>query len=242
MEEPTTEVSPEPTPEQAVEPNRTEAESDAPEPVDAETSQPEPADAEAIQPEQVVEALLFASDCPLPPAALAQLVGAGDARDVRKHVEALNTRYEQAGLSFRIELIAKGYQMLSLPAFQPWLTKLSRRTAENRLSPAALETLSVVAYRQPVLRVDVEAIRGVSCGEVLNRLREMGLIKIVGRSQDLGRPMLYGTTKRFLEVFGLSGLDDLPKLEGQLTPPAPQPTESMENTDTHSDADSPSSD
>jgi segregation and condensation protein B len=228
MEEPTTEDPAEPTPQQTVEPCQTEAED----------SQAESAEAEAIQPEQVVEALLFASDGPLAPATLAQLVGVGDARDVRKHVDALNARYEEAGLSFRIELIAKGYQMLTLPAFQPWLTKLSRRTAENRLSPAALETLSVVAYRQPVLRADVEAIRGVSCGEVLNRLREMGLIKIVGRSQDLGRPMLYGTTKRFLEVFGLSGLDDLPKLEGQLIPPAPsppaEPNEAPDDAEVHS--------
>jgi segregation and condensation protein B len=184
------------------------------------TPESSPALAElSVEPEQVLEALLFASDAPLTPQTLAQLMGAGDARDVRRYVENLNRRYQQANLSFRIEEIAKGFQMLSLPTFQPWLAKLASRCAETRLSPAALETLSVVAYKQPVLRAEVEAIRGVMCGEVLNRLREMGLIKIVGRAPEIGRPILYGTTKRFLEVFGLGSLEDLPKFESQLPPP-----------------------
>ena len=82
---------------------------------------------------------------------------------------------------------------------------------ETRLSQAALETLAIVAYKQPILRADVEAIRGVAAGEVLNRLRELNLVKIVGRAEEIGRPLLYGTTKKFLDVFGLGSLDDLPK-------------------------------
>ena len=103
--------------------------------------------------------------------------------------------------------------MLTLPAYNTWLTKLVRTRNDARLSPAALETLAIVAYKQPVLRAEIEDIRGVQCGEVINRLREMNLVKIVGRAEDLGRPMLYGTTKRFLEVFGLASLEDLPQVE-----------------------------
>jgi len=168
----------------------------------------------------VVEALLFCADGPLPGAKISQIVGAGDAKDVRKHVEALNQRYEQMGSTFRIEQIGGGYQMLTLPQYSQWVEKLKRARAESKLSQAALETLAIVAYRQPVLRADIEAVRGVAVGEVLNRLREMGLVKIAGRAEDIGRPMLYGTTKKFLEVFGLNDLGELPQVE-QLKPPPP---------------------
>ena len=182
--------------------------------------EPEPAPdaADTIEAQGVVEAILFATDSPLPPPRIAQIMGVGDARTVRKHVNALNERYEQMSSAFRIEEIAGGFQILTLPKFNPWLTALLRTRHDTRLSPAALETLAIVAYRQPVLRADVEAIRGVSVGEVLHRLREMNLIKIVGRDEQIGRPMLYGTTKRFLEVFGLASLKDLPKVE-ELKPP-----------------------
>jgi segregation and condensation protein B len=161
----------------------------------------------------IVEAVLFAADAPLPAGKLAQIVGVGDAREMKKHVAELNESYEQQGHSFRIEEIAGGFQMLTLPAYNTWLTKLVRTRNDARLSPAALETLAIVAYKQPVLRAEIEDIRGVQCGEVINRLREMNLVKIVGRAEDLGRPMLYGTTKRFLEIFGLASLEDLPQVE-----------------------------
>lgn len=175
-------------------------------------------DGETIDAENVVEAILFATDSPLPAARIAQIMGVGDARTVRNHIRALNELYERGGAAFRIQEIAGGYQMLTLPKFNPWLAKLLSARQQSRLSPAALETLAIVAYKQPVLRVEIEAIRGVAVGEVLNRLREMNLIKIVGRDEQLGRPMLYGTTKRFLEVFGLASLKDLPKVE-ELKPP-----------------------
>lgn len=162
---------------------------------------------------QVIEALLFASDTPLSGARVAELAGAGSAREVRRQVDALNEKYAECGLSFRIEAVARGYQMMTQPAYEKWLVKLHQERSQTRLTPAALETLSIVAYKQPVIRADVEAIRGVACGEVLNRLREMGLVRIVGRAEIVGRPMLYGTTKRFLQVFGLEDLDDLPPME-----------------------------
>jgi segregation and condensation protein B len=176
-----------------------------------------PGEAE-VTAQSVVEAVLFCAEEPLAPAKIAQILGTGDARDVRKHVDALNQRYEQMGCAFRIESIAGGYQMLTLAPYAGWVEKLRRVRAESKLSPAALETLAVIAYRQPVPRADIEAVRGVAVGEVLNRLREMGLVKVVGRAEDVGRPMLYGTTKMFLEVFGLNDLSELPKVE-QLKPP-----------------------
>lgn len=172
-------------------------------------------DSESAEPEprQIVEALLFASDTPLTAAKLADLAGLGTARDARNLIDTLNANYAEAGLSFRIEALAGGFQMLTLAAYRPWLSKLATHRSRGRLTPAALETLSIVAYKQPVIRADVEAIRGVACGEVLNRLREMGLVKMVGRAEVVGRPMLFGTTRKFLEVFGLASLDDLPAME-----------------------------
>ena len=159
-----------------------------------------------------VEAIVFASDAPLTTAkisSVAELPG----RVVKKSIEMLNQRYEQAGTAFRIDRIADGYQMLTLPEYHDVLSRLLRRRSESRLSQAAMETLAIVAYRQPILRADIEAIRGVACGEVLRGLMEKALIKIVGRAEILGRPMLYGTTRRFLETFGLANLDDLPRIE-----------------------------
>jgi len=172
-----------------------------------------PPPGESVTPEAIVEALLFSSDQPLPGVKIAQILGVGDAGDVRRYVETLNDRYERGDSSFRIEEIARGYQMLTQPPFNPWLSKLHKARADARLSAAALETLAVVAYRQPVMRVDVEAIRGVAVGDMLVRLREMNLVRIVGRAEEIGRPLLYGTTNRFLEIFGLKSLKDLPKLD-----------------------------
>jgi len=192
-----------------------------------------------ITAESVIEAILFATDKPIPARRLAQLLGIGDGNDVRRHVAALNERYEQTGASFRIEMIAKGFQMLTLPVFDRWIGKLVKSRKESRLSPAALETLAVVAYKQPVMRAEIESIRGVAGGDVLARLREMKLVTIVGRAEEVGRPLLYGTTNRFLEVFGLSSLKDLPQVD-ELKPPEPllkKPRLVEEVADEISDAD-----
>lgn len=109
--------------------------------------------------------------------------------------------------------VAGGFQLLSRAKFAPWLRRLQAVPGEVRLSVPALETLAVVAYRQPVLRADVEAVRGVQCGEILRQLMERGLVRIVGKSEELGRPFLYGTTRQFLQVFGLRDLDQLPRPE-----------------------------
>lgn len=162
--------------------------------------------------ESVVEAVLFASDEPLAEARLADIVETG-VKQVRQHIENLNAKYQANNSAFRIEQIAGGYQMLTLSPYNYWLKKLLRVRSDNKLSPAALETLAIVAYKQPVMRADIEAIRGVAVGEVIRSLCYKGLVKIVGRAEVLGRPMLYGTTKRFLEVFGLNTLKDLPKIE-----------------------------
>lgn len=162
---------------------------------------------------KILEALLFASEAPITPARLADAIGDVTPGQVRKLVAVLNERYEELEMTFRIELIARGYQMMTLPEYQPWIAKLFNKRGETRLSDAALETLSIIAYRQPIIRADVEAIRGVAAGEVINRLREMGVVRIIGRAEVVGRPMLYGTTRKFLETFGLADLDDLPPIE-----------------------------
>ena len=162
--------------------------------------------------ESVTEAVLFASDEPLTVNRLADIVGT-NVKQLRKLIENLNEKYEANNSSFRIEQIAGGYQMLTLSCYNHWLKRLLRARSESRLSPAALETLAIVAYKQPVIRADVEAIRGVAVGEVLRSLMQKGLVKIVGRAEVLGRPMLYGTTKKFLQTFGLNTLKDLPKIE-----------------------------
>jgi segregation and condensation protein B len=162
--------------------------------------------------ESVVEAVLFAGDEPLREARLADIVGTSVSQ-IRKHVKNLNDKYKANGNAFRIEQIAGGLQMLTLSSYNHWLSKLLRVRDAGKLSAAALETLAIIAYKQPIIRADVEAIRGVAVGEIIRNLMYKGLVKIVGRAEVLGRPMLYGTTKKFLEVFGLNSLKDLPKIE-----------------------------
>ena len=125
------------------------------------------------------------------------------------------------GCAFRIEAAAGGFQMLTQSCFNPWLSKLIKVRSETKLSPAALETLAIVAYKQPIMRVDIESIRGVAAGEMVRQLIDKGLVKIVGRAEELGRPLLYGTTRKFLEIFGLNNLKDLPdtqKEQGKESP------------------------
>jgi segregation and condensation protein B len=125
-------------------------------------------------------------------------------------VAALNARYEADGRTFRIESVAGGRQMMTLPAFGPVVARLKGVREQGRLTQAALETLAIIAYRQPILRADLESIRGVACGEVLRSLMERRFVKIVGRADEVGRPMLYGTTTEFLKQFGIGRIDDLP--------------------------------
>ena len=132
------------------------------------------------------------------------------AAQVREAIDALNARYQADARTFRIESVAGGRQVMTLPAFGPIVARLKGVREQGRLTQAALEALAIVAYRQPILRADLESIRGVACGEVLRSLMERRLVKIVGRADEVGRPMLYGTTTEFLKQFGIGKLDELP--------------------------------
>ncbi|MCX5661835.1 MAG: SMC-Scp complex subunit ScpB [Planctomycetota bacterium] len=180
------------------------------------------APAEPLTPEELalrIEAILIATDKPLTAARLGSLLDDAPAKAITAAVDSLNEVYEGAGRSFRIENVAGGWQILTLPKYKAVLAALHRAREETRLGPAAMETLAIIAYKQPILRAQVEAIRGVACGEVIRGLMERRLVKIVGRAEEIGRPILYGTTRSFLEVFGLASLKDLPKVE-ELKPKA----------------------
>ena len=169
----------------------------------------------------LLEALLFSTHHPLTAGRLAELIELDSTKPIRKAIKDLNAAYTDSGRSFRIEQVAGGYQLLTLPQFGDALKRLHQKEADAKLTKAALETLAIIAYKQPILRADVEAIRGVACGETIRSLMEKHLVKIAGRAEEPGRPILYGTTKRFLELFGLNSLKDLPQGEGAtLTPQA----------------------
>jgi segregation and condensation protein B len=171
----------------------------------------------------LIEAVLFAADEPVTLRKLASVVGNQATAAVRKLVRQLRDLYESEGAAFQIEDVAGGLQLLTRPEFHPWLARLCRSTNDLRLSAAARETLAIVAYKQPITRADIEAIRGVQTSDVLHQLMEKGLIRIAGRHESLGRPILYGTTKKFLQSYGLKNLDELPQAE-QLRPPTKPPT------------------
>jgi len=163
-----------------------------------------------------LEALLFSTHHPLTAGRLAEMLALDTTKVIRRAVKQLNAQYEQTGRAFRVEQVAGGYQLLTLPEHGELLKKLHQREIDAKLTKAALETLSIVAYKQPILRADVESIRGVACGETIRSLMEKHLVKISGRAELPGRPILYGTTKRFLELFGLNSLKDLPQPEDQI--------------------------
>ena len=161
----------------------------------------------------VVEALLFAADEPLRTSRIVDVVEGADGHAVRLAVKALQDEYAEAGRGIQIEEVAGGFRMLSNREHAPFVEQLHKRERRVRLSQAALETLAIVAYKQPVHRADIEAIRGVAVDSILRLLQDRGLVRVVGRAEVLGRPFLYGTTKRFLETFGLKDLDELPGVE-----------------------------
>jgi len=161
----------------------------------------------------LVEAALLAADEPLTLRRLVAVAGLADGTEGRRLVKRLQELYDQDGTAFQVSEVAGGYQLQTRPAFHPWLVRLRRGLAELRLTPAARETLAMIAYRQPVTRADIEAIRGVQSSEVLRQLMEKGMVRIGGRHDSLGRPVLYRTTKKFLQLYGLKSLKDLPRAE-----------------------------
>jgi len=161
-----------------------------------------------------LEALLFSTHHPLTAGRIAELLELESTKPVRRAIKDLNQQYEDSSRCFRVEQVAGGYQLLTLPEYGPYLKKLHQREIDTKLTKAALETLAIIAYKQPILRADIEAIRGCACGETIRSLMEKHLVKIAGRAEEPGRPILYGSTKRFLELFGLNSLKDLPQSEG----------------------------
>ncbi len=159
----------------------------------------------------ILEALLFTADEPLTPDQIAGLFEDTTPDEVRALAEALNGRYAAPGAGLRVQEVAGGFRLTTRPDLAPWVQRLNR-VRPARLSRAALETLAVIAYRQPSTKAEIEGVRGVSADGVLRTLLERDLIRVVGRKPDVGRPILYGTTRSFLEHFGFKDLTDLPTL------------------------------
>jgi segregation and condensation protein B len=164
-----------------------------------------------------VEAVLLSVDRPVNAQRICEaLSGVGfevDEVGIADAVTALNHEYDETGRSFRIEPVAAGYRFMTRPEHAPAIAAFQKARSTGRLSRAGLESLAIVAYEQPITRAKLEAIRGVACGEVLRTLIDRKLITIKGRAEELGRPMLYGTTRQFLDAFGLSSIKDLPSVE-----------------------------
>lgn len=166
----------------------------------------------------IVEALIFSSDEPIPPKQIIEAIKGIDGEDIEiseediEHcVDELNKKYEDNNFSFRLTRIARGLTFATKPEFAKYLGFLSTEKSKRRLSPAALETLAIIAYKQPITKPELEAIRGVNSDYILNMLLEKSLITITGRAERIGRPLLYGTTDEFLKYFGLYKISDLPK-------------------------------
>ena len=169
--------------------------------------------------QSIMESLLFITEQPIPLKAFEDLFDKEFSREVlQKMAEDLAFDYQTRGSALELREIAGGWQFSSRPEFAPWIRKLFKDRLTYRLSNSAMETLSIVAYKQPITRSEIEEIRGVEVSAVLDTLVERRLVKMVGRKESVGRPMLYGTTPDFLKSFGLKGLDTLPSIES-LSPP-----------------------
>ena len=181
-------------------------------------------------PIDVVEALLFASDAPLEADRIREVLDLEHAEAARALVTELRARYEAAGGGLSIMEVGGGYRMVTRPELAPWLVRLARARTKVRLSRPALETLAIIAYKQPVSRPEVDAVRGVNSDGVLDNLLERRLVRIAGRKEAPGRPFIYETTREFLVAFGLRDLGDLPKVDGELVVPELAPPEGETQT------------
>lgn len=192
--------------------------------IDEGESTDQPAEDLAVDPQEaaaVVEAILFATSRAISISKIQHVAELPNRGVVKDAIQTLNRRYDEMGCAFRIESIAGGYQVLTREEYDDVVSRLFKVKSDSKLSSAAMETLSIIAYRQPIMRADIEAIRGVSSGEMVRKLMEKNLVKIVGRAEVLGRPMLYGTTTFFLEAFGLSSIEDLPRVDELRPRPEP---------------------
>ena len=159
-----------------------------------------------------VEALVFSSPQPLPSQKITAALGKVGLTAIKKAIATLNEKYEADRRSFRIRQVGGGYQYFVLPEYTEYVKRLFSRERKLRLTKAALETLAIVAYKQPVSKNQIEYIRGVACDGVIGNLLEKNLVKIAGRAEGVGRSLLYSATDEFLKFFGLSSFDDLPKI------------------------------
>ena len=166
-----------------------------------------------MNPAQVVEAVLFASDAPLKAEEIARADESLDEDLIEDAIGELNAAYSESERAFEIRELGEGFQLLTRPEFAPYLERFDTVPRPSRVSGPALETLAIIAYRQPIGRIEIEYIRGVSSAGVIRTLTDRGLVDVVARGEGLGRPLLYGTTNRFLEHFGFRSLDDLPRPE-----------------------------
>lgn len=167
----------------------------------------------------LVEALLFASDAPVDADRIREVLDLASVEEARALLARLGGRYTEQGSGLQIMEAGGGFRLVTRPEVAPWLVRLARSRTRSRLSRPALETLAIVAYKQPVSRPDVDAIRGVNSEAVLDNLMEKRMIRIAGRKEAPGRPFLYETTREFLVAFGLRDLSDLPQVEGDLLIP-----------------------
>lgn len=170
-------------------------------------------------PTDVVEALLFASDTPLEAERIREVLDLPDVHEAGRLIEELRARYEASSQGLQIVKVGGGFRMITRPEVAPWLVRLARARTRTRLSRPALEALAIVAYKQPVSRPEIDAVRGVNSEAVLDSLLERRLIRITGRKDAPGRPYLFETTRDFLVAFGLRDIGDLPKVEGELVIP-----------------------
>ena len=166
----------------------------------------------------IIEAIIFASDEPLSVSTIKSVLDAahtfGKVKPdmVMARIDALNHKYDQDGNGFHIIEVANGYQFATRKELAQWVSYLFKEKAKRKLSNSALETLAIIAYKQPVTKPEIESIRGVNIDYVLHNLLEKEIVTVVGRAETVGRPLLYGTTQRFLKIFALKNLEDLPKL------------------------------
>jgi segregation and condensation protein B len=167
----------------------------------------------------IIESILFVSDTPVTLKKICDAAPDYEKKDITKALAELRAEYNRSGRGFLIEEIAGGYQMLSNPENVEYVRRLHEKESSSKLTPAMLETLAIIAYKQPVLRADIEAVRGVQVGPIIRSLMEKGMVRVAGRADEAGKPFLYGTTKQFLEHFGLRSIEDLPNIE-ELKPPS----------------------
>jgi segregation and condensation protein B len=181
--------------------------------------------------QKILEVLFWMADRPLKITDLQNILEADcpSELELREELAAFGRVLDERLSPVQLAEVAQGFQVTSRPAYSPWIRKLFKNKTTLRLSPSALETLSIIAYKQPLTRSEIEEIRGVDAGGVLETLLEYKMIKILGRKEALGRPLLYGTTMDFMRQFGLKSLDELPRLEELVPSDDPLPTPEPEH-------------